>query len=99
MTFVPQKAIKGQTLADFLIAHPVIEDILDEVIEAKKTSEDKVWQIFFDGASRMGLKGKIVARVGVVFVSPHNRTLSRAFLLTKPYSNNVTEYNALLIYL
>jgi len=39
MTFVPQKAIKGQTLTDFL-AHSVpetsklYEDILDKVIEA-----------------------------------------------------------------
>ena len=38
MTFIPQKAIKGQALADFLAAHPVSEtlklheDIPDEVI-------------------------------------------------------------------
>jgi len=55
MTFVPQKAIKGQALADFLAAHPVSEtsklheDIPDEVIEANMTSSDDVWQIFFDG--------------------------------------------------
>jgi len=47
-TFVPQKAIKGQALADFLAAHPVLktsklhEDILDEVIEANMTSSDDV---------------------------------------------------------
>ena len=48
MTFVPQKAIKGQALADFLAAHPVSEtsklheDILDEAVEANMTSEDDV---------------------------------------------------------
>ena len=52
MTFVPQKAIKGQALADFLASHPVSEtsklheDILDEVIEANITSNDDVWQLF-----------------------------------------------------
>jgi len=49
MTFVPQKAIKGQALADFLAAHPIIEtsklyeDILDKVIEPNMTSSDDVW--------------------------------------------------------
>jgi len=63
MTFVPQKAIKGRALADFLKAHPVSKtsklhkDIPDEVIEANITSEDEVWQMFFDGASRIGPKG------------------------------------------
>jgi len=48
MTFVPQKAIKSQALADFLAAHPVPEssklheDILDEVIEDNITSSDDV---------------------------------------------------------
>ena len=48
MLFVPQKAVKGQALADFLAAHPVPEssklheDILDEVFEFNITSEDEV---------------------------------------------------------
>jgi len=61
------------------------------------TFEDEVWQMFFDGASRMGPKGKIVAGVGFVFVSLHNHVLPCAFSLTGPYSNNVVEYNTLLI--
>jgi len=35
--------------------------------------------------------------VGVVFFSPQNHVLPRAFSLTESCSNNVTEYNALLI--
>jgi len=61
------------------------------------TSEDEVWQMFFDGASRIGPKGKIIAGVGVVFILPQNHVLPRAFSLTEPCSNNVVEYNALLI--
>jgi len=57
MLFVPQKAVKGQALTDFLAAHPVSEnsklheDIPDKVFESNMISEDKVWQTFFDGAS------------------------------------------------
>ena len=103
MLFVPQKAVKGQALADFLAAHLVPEssklheDIPDEVFESNITSEDEVWQMFFDRASRIGTKGKIIASVGVVFISPQNHVLPRAFSLTEPCSNNVVEYNALLI--
>ena len=35
--------------------------------------------------------------MGVVFISPQNRILPRTFSLTEPCSNNVAEYNALLI--
>jgi len=49
------------------------------------------------GTSRTGPKGKIVAGVGVVFISPGNHVLPHAFSLTEPCSNNVVEYNALLI--
>ena len=62
------------------------------------TSEnDYMGQMFFDGASRTSPKGKIIAGVGVVFVSPKNHVISRAFLLMEFCSNNVAEYNALLI--
>ena len=42
-------------------------------------------------------KGKIIAGVGVVFISLDNHVLPRAFSLTEPYSNNVAEYNILII--
>ena len=56
-------------------AHPVPEssklheDISDEVFESNVTSENEVWQMFFDGASRIGPKGKIIAGV-------HHKTIS-----------------------
>jgi len=54
--------------------------------------------MFFDDALRMGPKGKIVAGVGVVvFVLLHNHVLSCAFSLLESCSNNVAEYNALVI--
>jgi len=53
--------------------------------------------LFFDGTSRSGPKGKIVAGVGVVFISPENHVLHRAFSLTESCSNNVAKYIVLLI--
>ena len=35
--------------------------------------------------------------MGVVLISPHNHVIPRAFSLTEPCSNNVSEYNTLLI--
>ena len=88
--------IKGQALADFLAAYPVLEtlklhvDIPNEVIEANMTSGDDVWQMFFDGASRTGSTGKIISRMGVVFVSSENHLLPHTFSLMEPYPNNVS---------
>ena len=56
-----------------------------------------MWQLFFDGASRTGPQGHVIAGVGVVLVSPQYYVIPRAFSLTEPCSNNVVEYNAFLI--
>src|SRR4051812_32256447 len=76
------------------------EDIPDESAEvhlAQTTLEDQVWQMFFDEASRVNLSKDLVAGVEIVLVSPHHHVIPRAFTLTKPCSNNVTKYNALLV--
>ncbi|XP_020270748.1 uncharacterized protein LOC109845913 [Asparagus officinalis] len=101
--FMPQKSVKGQAICDLMASHPLgakadlFEDLPDEPPEANVTSSSEVWQMFFDGVSRTGPSGSIVAGVGVVFTSPHNYVLPRAFSLTEPCTNNVVEYNALLI--
>jgi len=103
MLFILQKAVKGQALADFLVAHPVPESskhhekIPDKIFESNIISAEEVWQMFFDGVSRTDFKGRIIAGMGVVFTSPQNHVLPRAFSLTEPCSNNFAEYIALLI--
>jgi len=73
MHFLPQKAIKGQAVADFLAELPdpratkLYEDLPDEVAEVCLTQtsfEGQVWQLFFDDASRTSPKGHIVAGWG-----------------------------------
>ena len=45
----------------------------------------------------MGPIGNIIVGGGVVLVSPKNYVISHEFSLTEALSNNIAEYNALLI--
>jgi hypothetical protein len=40
ITFVPQKSVKGQALADFLAAHPVPDDspLITDLLDEKRSS-------------------------------------------------------------
>ncbi|CAL9017106.1 unnamed protein product [Prunus brigantina] len=93
--FVPQKAIKGQALADFLAAHPtpdnmeLPDDLPDEEVF---TTEALTWQLYFDGAARG--KG---AGAGLVFITPFGGLIPYSFSLLALCSNNVAEYEALII--
>jgi len=103
---MPQKAIKGQDVEDFLADHPIpgssklYDDLPDKIAEVNVihvSSEEQEKQLFFDGASRIGPKGNIVEGVRVVIIFPHNYVIPRVFSLPEPCSNNVSKYNALLI--
>ncbi|XP_020272188.1 uncharacterized protein LOC109847370 [Asparagus officinalis] len=101
--FKPQKAVKGQVICDLMANQPMegrvdlYQDISNKTCEANAASKEQVWQLFFDGASRTSPKATIITGVGVVLVSPQNHVLLREFSLIEPCSNNVVEYNALLI--
>src|SRR3954470_7401875 len=88
MHFLPQKAIKGQAIADFMAENPasgaekLYEDIPDEAAEVhlvQTTLEDQVWQMFFDEASRVNPSGDITAGVGIGLVSPPHHVILWAF--------------------
>ena len=70
--------MKGQVVEDFMAEHPdprairLYKDLPDEIVEVCMTQtsfEEQVWQLFFNGASRMGPTRNIIAGVGVVLVS------------------------------
>ncbi|KAH6815278.1 hypothetical protein C2S51_020098 [Perilla frutescens var. frutescens] len=94
--YVPQKAVKGQVLADFLANHPIpaewelTDDLPDEDALAVEISPP--WLMYFDGAAH-----KEGAGAGVVFVTPEGEVLPYSFTLTKNCSNNVAEYQALVL--
>ncbi|XP_019198930.1 PREDICTED: uncharacterized protein LOC109192688 [Ipomoea nil] len=87
---------KGQALPDFLVDHQIPAewelsyDLPDEdvlVIEVLPP-----WKMYFDGASHREGAG-----VGIVFVTPEGAVLSYSFTLTEQCSNNVAEYQALIL--
>ncbi|CAM9002129.1 unnamed protein product [Rhodiola kirilowii] len=94
LVFVPQRATKGQAIADFFADHPVPAEWEFSI---DLPGEDifyidvlPPWQMFFDGAARRD-------GAGVVFVSPENHLLPFSFTLTQLCSNNMAEYQALLL--
>src|SRR3954465_5251977 len=102
--FLPQKATKGQAIADLLAENPtsksatLFEELPEETAEVHSSQvHPTVWQMYFDGASRTIPRAGLVAGVGIVFISPRDHVILRAFSLIEPCTNNVAEYNALLI--
>ncbi|XP_070039195.1 uncharacterized protein [Nicotiana tomentosiformis] len=89
-------AIKGQALADFLADHPIPDDweltteLLDE--DAMVIEVQPPWKIHFDGATHRRGVG-----AGVVFVTSQGEVFSYSFTLTQLCSNNVTEYQAIIL--
>nr|XP_051211175.1 uncharacterized protein LOC127328628 [Lolium perenne] len=105
LTFVPQKAIKGQALADFLAAHPIPEDsplITNLPDEEVFTAElEGPWELYFDGASRTEANSDGTPRrragAGLVFKTPRGEVMYHSFsLLKEECSNNEAEYEALI---
>ena len=71
ITYVTQKAIKGQVIADHLASHPlpsyapVRTDFPDEDVLFATEDEHEEWSMYFDGAFNDQGSG-----AGIVLVSP-----------------------------
>ncbi|KAA0032588.1 uncharacterized protein E6C27_scaffold43053G00550 [Cucumis melo var. makuwa] len=96
IVYIFQKAIKDQALADFLADHPIPSDLKlckdlpdDEVFF---TEVVEPWTMYFDGAARMSGAGP-----GIVLISPEKHMLPYSSALAELCSNNVAEYQALII--
>jgi ribonuclease HI len=96
IVYVSQKAIKGQALADFLVDHLIpdewkfSEDLPDEDVLFIEMSEP--WKMFFDGAAQQDGAG-----AGVIFITPEGEVLPFSFSVTECCSNNMAEYQALIL--
>ncbi|XP_051130788.1 uncharacterized protein LOC127251219 [Andrographis paniculata] len=94
--YVPQKAVKGQILADFLADHPIpaewelSDDFPDEDEPFLKITPP--WKMYFDGSSHKNRAG-----AGVIFVTSQGEVLPYSFALKEKCSNNVAEYQALIL--
>ncbi|KAL0433582.1 UNVERIFIED_CONTAM: hypothetical protein Slati_2692500 [Sesamum latifolium] len=91
-----EKAVKRQVLADFLANHPIpaewdlSDDLPDENIIVIEVTP--LWKMHFDGPSH-----KEGAGAGVIFITSNSEVLSYSFILTQNFSNNVAEYQALIL--
>ncbi|PKU60192.1 RNA-directed DNA polymerase [Dendrobium catenatum] len=106
--YMPQKAVKGQALADFLAAHPIPadsplnDDLPDEqIMQVEENERQPFWEMYFDGASSIRpVRPPNIARaragIGLIFVAPEGGIMRFSFSLTEPRTNNEAEYEALL---
>ncbi|XP_070030429.1 uncharacterized protein [Nicotiana sylvestris] len=96
IVYIPQKAIKGQALADFFVDHPIPDDweLTDELPDedAMVIEVHPPLKMYFDSATHR--KG---AGAGVVFITSQGEVLPYSFALTQLCSNNVVEYEALIL--
>jgi len=82
LVYVPQRAVKGQALADFLVYHPIPDNW---ELNDDSPGEDvfvidilPLWEMYFDRAARQDGAG-----AGVVFISPEKHILPYSFVLTQ----------------
>ncbi|KAK2979952.1 hypothetical protein RJ640_017967 [Escallonia rubra] len=87
LTYVPQKAVKEQALADFLASHPC-NNPEDGVIYVGIAP----WRMTFDGS-----KTSQGTSAGIVLISLDGNIHQFAFQIEKDCSNNQAEYEALII--
>ncbi|XP_075088518.1 uncharacterized protein LOC142170492 [Nicotiana tabacum] len=96
IVYIPQKAVKGQALADFLADHPIPDDwkLTDKLHDedAMVIEVQPPWKMYFDGATHREGDG-----AGVVFVTSQGEILPYSFTVTQHCTNNVVEYQALIL--
>ncbi|XP_070004833.1 uncharacterized protein [Nicotiana sylvestris] len=96
IVYIPQKSVKGQALADFLADYPIHDDW--ELTDELPDEDDMVievqppWKMYFDGTAHRGGAG-----VSVVFVTSQGEVVPYSFMLTQLCSNNIVEYQALIL--
>jgi len=62
------------------------------VVQSTEVGEDDLWTMFFDRACTREIAGE-----GVVFISPSKETTHLSFKLDFKVTNNIAEYEALLL--
>ncbi|GKV06953.1 hypothetical protein SLEP1_g18770 [Rubroshorea leprosula] len=93
LKYIPQKAVKGQALVDFLVDHPCLDAEADEEKGINLFSISLVpWKLIFDGSSTKTMSG-----AGVVVISPSGLKTQMSFQLDFNCTNHQAEYEALII--
>ncbi|XP_075638436.1 uncharacterized protein LOC142610508 [Castanea sativa] len=92
--YMPQIAIKGQVLADFVAEFTEggikQEDVMLAVMSIG-TENVLLWEVYTDGASNQNGVG-----IGIVLITPENLVMEKSLRLGFVATNNEAEYKALL---
>ena len=93
LKYVPQKAVKGQAIADFLTSHPGL-DLDEETIDQIETMGVCLmpWILLFDGSRTQNMSG-----CGIVITSPEGLRTEMSFQFDFSCTNNQAEYEAIII--
>ncbi|XP_072077892.1 uncharacterized protein [Arachis hypogaea] len=91
LQYVPARAIKGQVIADFLVDNS--NNLNGQGANVIDIAGD-CWKLYFDGS-----KHKDGAGVGILIISPKGIPSKFLFELKYPCSNNVAEYETLVLVL
>ncbi|XP_004289360.1 PREDICTED: uncharacterized protein LOC101296525 [Fragaria vesca subsp. vesca] len=91
LQYVPQKAVKGQAIADFLAHHPLSELTAFRELEFA-TVTLAPWTLYFDGS-----RTDTAAGAGIAIANPAGDRFSYSFQLDFKCTNNQAEYEALII--
>ncbi|XP_016199986.1 uncharacterized protein LOC107640993 [Arachis ipaensis] len=89
LQYVPIKAVKGQVIADFLVDNS--NNLNNQGANVLDIKVD-YWKLYFDGS-----KHKDGAGVGILIISPEGIPSEFLFELKYPYSNNMAEYETLIL--
>ncbi|CAL8112720.1 unnamed protein product [Prunus armeniaca] len=89
--YVPQQAIKGQALADFLATHPCLEIEEMDFLEVGTLSLFP-WHLYYDESRTSNMD-----RAGVIIESAKGFRTRYSFQLDFDCTNNQAEYEALII--
>nr|KYP76062.1 Retrovirus-related Pol polyprotein from transposon opus [Cajanus cajan] len=84
LIFVPLKSTKGQVIADFLVDHSKMTEEINYLTT-------KPWELFFDGS-----KHELGTGIGLLIISLEGIPTKLSLKTNKGYSNNETEYQALI---
>jgi ribonuclease HI len=94
LEYVVKKTVKGRVIAEYLADGPIDDEkainqeFPDEML-AQVTHEEKVWKMWFDGASNRKGNG-----AGIVLETPEGGHMPFAYHLDFKATNNVAEYEA-----
>ncbi|XP_050369143.1 uncharacterized protein LOC126787275 [Argentina anserina] len=91
LQYTPLKALTGQAVSDFLLHHPIMEDIEDQNLVVSFV-HTHTWVLYFDGSSTDHLLG-----AGVALVNPSGVRHCSSFQLEWKCTNNQAEYEAIII--